>query len=397
LYSRVVVRRVDVGQQLIRRTEPGHVGGSDVDHRQHLADVRRLEQAGVDAGAKPRRGRALVAGEQRFDAALGPNPGAVGARRALAYQRQQAGVEKWQVAGHHQHQIGAGDLERRVDRAQDTAARQTIGMHGESEIAISLGLCRDDEDLGGHPLQNFHLPYDDGATLDGKPALVPSAEATRLPSRNDRGGRLLTGHELIMTEARIGRLLAASLHQAIGDVLPQRLEFYEHWLNSEDLRGGHVGLAAMTAVVGFLRTEGESYNRVVARAGQLAAEWTLASMPGMRRRAVMWLPRPLRVRAAVRMAAEVMASIYSTTRTSSRVRRNQARVEVKSSIFCTVRSASPAPLCGFYVAVAIEVLRNYQIGATGKTERCQAVGGSSCVVALDLSGVVAAPDPAIAA
>jgi hypothetical protein len=233
--------------------------------------------------------------------------------------------------------------------------------------------------------------------LDGKPALVPSAEATRLPSRNDRGGRLLTGHELIMTEARIGRLLAASLHQAIGDVLPQRLEFYEHWLNSEDLRGGHVGLAAMTAVVGFLRTEGESYNRVVARAGQLAAEWTLASMPGMRRRAVMWLPRPLRVRAAVRMAAEVMASIYSTTRTSSRVRRNQARVEVKSSIFCTVRSASPAPLCGFYVAVAIEVLRNYQIGATGKTERCQAVGGSSCVVALDLSGVVAAPDPAIAA
>ena len=34
-----------------------------------------------------------------------------------------------------------------------------------------------------------------------------------------------------MTEAQLGRLLAACLHQAIADVLPQRLEFYEEWLD----------------------------------------------------------------------------------------------------------------------------------------------------------------------
>ena len=34
-----------------------------------------------------------------------------------------------------------------------------------------------------------------------------------------------------MSESRIGRVLVASLHQAIADLLPTRLEFYENWLN----------------------------------------------------------------------------------------------------------------------------------------------------------------------
>jgi hypothetical protein len=39
-----------------------------------------------------------------------------------------------------------------------------------------------------------------------------------------------------MTESRIGRVLVASLHQAIADLLPTRLEFYENWLNVAGLR-----------------------------------------------------------------------------------------------------------------------------------------------------------------
>src|SRR5262249_8459046 len=42
--------------------------------------------------------------------------------------------------------------------------------------------------------------------------------------------------EAIMSEARIGRVLVASLHQAIADLLPTRLEFYENWLNVAGLR-----------------------------------------------------------------------------------------------------------------------------------------------------------------
>ena len=46
-----------------------------------------------------------------------------------------------------------------------------------------------------------------------------------------------------MSEPRIGRFLVASLHQAIAEVLPDRLEFYENWLSVAGLREGTIGLA----------------------------------------------------------------------------------------------------------------------------------------------------------
>ena len=51
-----------------------------------------------------------------------------------------------------------------------------------------------------------------------------------------------------MTEGGVGRVLVASLHQAIADVLPSRLEFYEAWLNPSGLRDGRIGLAPLAAL-----------------------------------------------------------------------------------------------------------------------------------------------------
>ena len=62
-----------------------------------------------------------------------------------------------------------------------------------------------------------------------------------------------------MTEGGVGRLLVASLHQAIADLLPARLEFYEAWLNPVGLREGRIGLAPLAAVLSFLRQEGDAY------------------------------------------------------------------------------------------------------------------------------------------
>jgi len=59
-----------------------------------------------------------------------------------------------------------------------------------------------------------------------------------------------------MREAGIGRVLVASLHQAISDILPTRLGFYENWLSVEGLREGTIGLAPLYAVLSFLRQEG---------------------------------------------------------------------------------------------------------------------------------------------
>ena len=81
-----------------------------------------------------------------------------------------------------------------------------------------------------------------------------------------------------MREAGIGRVLVASLHQGIADILPDRLAFYENWLNAEGLREGTIGLAPLYAVLSFLRQEGDVYQTITARAGEYAAEWTIESM-----------------------------------------------------------------------------------------------------------------------
>ena len=93
-----------------------------------------------------------------------------------------------------------------------------------------------------------------------------------------------------MSEARVGRLLVASLHQAIADILPMRLEFYESWLSVSGLRDGTIGLAPLFAVLSFLRAEGTPYDTVMTRAGEYAGEWTVKGLPGIERRLIRALP-----------------------------------------------------------------------------------------------------------
>src|SRR5690349_369213 len=97
-----------------------------------------------------------------------------------------------------------------------------------------------------------------------------------------------------MIEAGIGRLLVASLHQAIADLLPTRLEFYEAWLNPAGLRDGKIGLAPLAAVLSFLRQEGEAYHLITARAGEYTAEWSLIELPSWQRSIISAAPDGIR-------------------------------------------------------------------------------------------------------
>jgi hypothetical protein len=246
-------------------------------------------------------------------------------------------------------------------------------------------------------LQDLHLPYDDGAAPDDEPALVSTAEAAGSTARQDGGGDSRVGHGRIMTEARVGRLLPACLHQAILDVLPQRIDYYEEWLRPDGLRDGTIGLAPITAVVGFLRTEGESYGRVMSRAGALAADWTVDSLPPYQTRVAQALPRWLRARAAGRIAKRIVGDILSTSAASVRVRRRQVRFDVKESAFCGVRERQALPLCAFYSAVAAQTLDRFGLRSRARIQECRAVSGASCVILLDLAAASSAVDPARAA
>jgi hypothetical protein len=135
----------------------------------------------------------------------------------------------------------------------------------------------------------------------------------------------------------------------------------------------------------------------MARAGALAAEWTIDSLPAFRRRVTLALPRWLRAHAAARVATAIVRDVLSTSSASVQVKRGQVRFDVKDSLFCSVRDRQAWPLCAFYAAVATETLGRFGLPARARIDRCRAVEGGSCAIVLDPTSALPAVDPARAA
>jgi hypothetical protein len=173
----------------------------------------------------------------------------------------------------------------------------------------------------------------------------------------------------------------ASLHQAIADVLPTRLEFYESWLNTSGLRHGSVSLPALAAVLSFLRREDGNYGEIVGRAGEYAATWTLPMLMRVPQFAVRVMPHQLRMRLALHLIRQLIGSTYGGSRAAVRIRKTVARVEIRGSLFCgTVREPHGMPLCGFYEAAIAQLLRQQGIPAETELAACRAAGGAGCFV-----------------
>jgi bacteriochlorophyll 4-vinyl reductase len=188
-----------------------------------------------------------------------------------------------------------------------------------------------------------------------------------------------------MSDAGIGRVLVASLHQGIADILPNRLAFYENWLSAEGLRQGTIGLAPLLAVLSFLRQEeGEAYQIITTRAGEYAAEWTVESMPPLQRSMLKTTPEWLRIRLVLRLAGDVVRSSYQGSRAIFRLRRGIASVDVRASVFCGVRDPVSHPLCGFYLAAFTRLLTLFNLQTRTEVVACRGTGGATCLLRVAL-------------
>jgi hypothetical protein len=187
-----------------------------------------------------------------------------------------------------------------------------------------------------------------------------------------------------MIEAGIGRLLVASLHQAIADLLPTRLEFYEAWLNPTGLRDGRIGLAPLAAVLSFLRLEGEPYRLVSARAGEYTAEWWVADLPAYKRTVIRAAPPGWRVRLVMRLARTMIRTTYKGSRAIVRWRKGKGAVDLRGSIFCEVRDRVEEPLCGFYASALRRLLQLFSLDAEVGHEQCRATGAGQCLIVIQV-------------
>jgi len=187
-----------------------------------------------------------------------------------------------------------------------------------------------------------------------------------------------------MRESGIGRVLVASLHQGISDVLPTRLVFYENWLNAEGLREGTIGLAPLSAVLSFLRQEGGAYHTITARAGEYAAEWTVEALSSTERAFLRKAPLWLRGRLVLRLFRRFVRDTYQDSRATGRVRRGTASIDLRPSVFCTVREPVSLPLCGFYLAAFARLLVLFDVPGRTSVVTCRGTGGAVCSLTADL-------------
>ncbi len=185
-----------------------------------------------------------------------------------------------------------------------------------------------------------------------------------------------------MSDAGVGRLLVASLHQGIADLLPTRLQFYESWLNPAGLRDGRIGLASLAAVLSFLRQEGEPYGLIVTRAGEYSAEWFVANLPPLERTLIRLAPPGLRVRLVMRVARRLVNKVYGGSRALVRWRKGKGSIDIRGSIFCGIREPAEQPLCEFYAAGIRRLMQLFSLPVDVVTEQCRATGAGQCLVSL---------------
>jgi len=182
-----------------------------------------------------------------------------------------------------------------------------------------------------------------------------------------------------MNETTIGRLLVASLHQAVADLLPTRLEFYEEWLSLASLRDGWTGLAGLGAALSFLRRE-KAYQLVSARAGNYGAEWAFADMSAFSRGVIRAAPLPIRARLVMLVARSVVRRTCQTSGANVRWRKGGGEVRIRASIFCGVRDIVEAPLCEYYASMIRRLMSLFSLTAEVEIERCLGTGGEDCLM-----------------
>lgn len=199
-----------------------------------------------------------------------------------------------------------------------------------------------------------------------------------------------------MPEARIGRVLPASIHQGIVVQLPTRLDFYEHWLHPAGLRNGSIGVAPFRAVLSFLRRDGTAYGNVTSRAGEYAARWFVDALPGVARRVVRTLPSFMRTRVVLWMCRRLVRQSSTTSRARTSLRRGVATISLTGSLFCDVRDTSTSPLCGYYASAIASLLQQFNLIATARITQCRAAGARACCISVSVSratGRIGSGDP----
>jgi predicted hydrocarbon binding protein len=87
----------------------------------------------------------------------------------------------------------------------------------------------------------------------------------------------------------------------------------------------------------------------------------------------------------VRIARQLVRNSYQGSRAIATVRGGTARIDVRASIFCSVREPVDHPLCGFYAAAFTRLLTLFNLRTRAEVLACRGTGKPGCVMSMALS------------
>ena len=79
---------------------------------------------------------------------------------------------------------------------------------------------------------------------------------------------------------------------------------------------------------------------------------------------------------------QLVRETYRGSRAIAKVRKGTARVDLRASVFCTVRAPVVQPLCGFYAAAFTRLMSMFSLGSRAEVVSCRGTGGSGCVLTM---------------
>jgi hypothetical protein len=107
-------------------------------------------------------------------------------------------------------------------------------------------------------------------------------------------------------------------------------------------------------------------------------------MPPIQRALIKAAPVWLRGRLLLRLASRLVSNSYRGSRAVFRLRQGTASIDLRASIFCTVREPAPQPLCGFYVSAFTRLLALFNLRAHTEVVTCRGTGQATCVLKVAL-------------
>jgi bacteriochlorophyll 4-vinyl reductase len=170
----------------------------------------------------------------------------------------------------------------------------------------------------------------------------------------------------------------ASLHKALEDLAPEKVEVFEGWFDPFD-RKARIHIAPVLGAVSYLRRETELYSRIMERAGRYASQWGYLDRSLLERRLLMTLPLALRGGLVGYILRSGLAQVHRDVRL--RVLKDPERlvVDVDSSLFCRMGGPADGPVCVYYAALFAGLLDRTGLARPPVIETaCHAQGSRSC-------------------